>query len=256
MRGEQGTDKRISESAFAGDTGAADPGLAAALRAHAVHAGRLPEVLAALHTARVLAPVVAVLGETATAESGLTVDKRADIALPLLVAGDGARGVPVFSDLEAMARWDPAARPVPVEAARAAAVVLAEQAEGLLLDIAGPHPATLGLAEVRGLLAGRGRVPAYADETLRVLLHQALAGIPEVVGGWLGPWPGADGRLTVRLAPGVAPEEVAPRLVAALPGQVRSLGVRGLDVAVLADVESAPVTDGLTRPVLTRPADP
>lgn len=238
MQAEPG--RRIPDPGFAGDTGAPDPALAAALAAAGSDDGRLPEVLAALHGARVLAPVVAVLAESAVTGSGLVVDKRADIAVPLLVSADGARAVPVFTGLEALARWDPAARPVPVTGPRAAEVALAEAAEALLVDLAGPHPATLGAAELHALATGRGLVPAYADEALRVAVHRVLAGVPEVAAGWLSPWPGSDARLTVALADGAVPAAVAPRLVAALPEPLRSGGVRGVDLAVLGPGEPPP----------------
>lgn len=241
--------RRIPDPGFAGDTGAPDPALTAALAATAADAGRLPEVLAALHGCRLLAPVVAAPAESAVADSGLVVDKRADIAVPLLVSADGARAVPVFTGLDTLARWDPAARPVPVTGPRAAEVALAEAAEALVVDVAGPHPVTVGAPELRALAAGRGRVPAYADEQLRVAVHRALAGVPEVLAGWLTPWPGSDARLTVSLADGAVPAAVAPRLVSALPAPLRSGGVRGVDLAVLGPGDSPPAG----RRVFTRP---
>lgn len=230
---------RIPDPGFAGDTGEADPVLATAIRAYAGDPGRLPEVLAALHGARVLAPVVAVLGDAGTNPDGLRVDKSADIALPLLLdgesdrdgAGDAARAVPVFSGLAGLARWDPAARPVPVEARRAAAVVLAERADALVLDVAGPLPVTLGLPEVRALLDGRGAVPAYADEELAGLLAQVLAAEPEVLGSSLVPSAGVDARLVVRVTPDADVEALGRRLAARLAA-LRDHAVRGLDVAL------------------------
>lgn len=249
MHGEQR--RRIPDPGFAGDTGAADPALVAALRAHAEDPGRLPDVLAALHGARVLAPVVAVLGAEGTGATGLRVDKSADVALPLLVGPDGARAVLVFSDLEALARWDPSARPVPVPGARTAEVARAESAVALLLDPAGPHPATLGERELQALAEGRGAVPAYLDEHLRVALHQALAPVETVAAAWLGPWPGSDARLTVVLVPGVEPASAAPAVVAAVRGPlvVAGGGVRGVDLAVLPAGEGPPAG---ARPVLRR----
>jgi hypothetical protein len=223
--------KRIPDPGFAGDEGGADPALADAQRAHAADPARLPEVLAALHRARVLAPVVAVLGETGTNDAGLTVDKTSDIALPLLVGPDGSRAVPVFSSLETLARWDPAARPVPVEGARAAAVAIAEQAEALVLDVAGPMPVTLESAEVQALAEGRAPVPAYADEELARQVASAIGDEPAVTRGWIGPGAGVDALVTVAVDPAAAPEEVGSRLA----GRLRTLarrGVRGLDLAL------------------------
>lgn len=228
-----------------------DPLLAEAQRAHAADTARLPEVLAALHRARVLAPVVAVLGETGTTATGLTVDKTSDIALPLLADADGSRAVPIFSSLETLARWDPAARPVPVEGPRAAAVAVAEGAEGLVLDVAGPLPVTLGAAEVRALAEGRAAVPAYDDEVLARQVAAALAGEPAVTAAWLGPGAGVDAVITVAVDRTAAPEEVGGRLAERLHALARR-GVRGLDLAL--QPAGAPEPRG--RLAYTRPLVP
>ena len=60
----RGAGQRLLAAAGApDDTGAADPALAAALTAYAADPAREPEVLDALAEARLLVPVVAVLGE-------------------------------------------------------------------------------------------------------------------------------------------------------------------------------------------------
>ncbi|MGH8892051.1 MAG: SseB family protein [Actinomycetes bacterium] len=231
--------KHLQASAFAGDDGSADPALVSALRAHAADDGRLPEVLAALHRSRVLAPVVAVLGESATTAAGLVIDKTADIALPLLDDGAGHRAVPLFSGLDALSRWDPSARPVPVEGPRAAAVALAEAAEAVVLDIAGPCPATLGHREVRALAEGRGTVPAYDDKALAHVLARVLAVEPQVLEAWIAPAAGVDARLTVAVAVGTDTAELG----AWLADRLRALAdhaVRGVDLALTTDKGSPP----------------
>lgn len=241
--------KRIPNPGFAGDQGAADPALAEALRAYAREPGRLPEVLAALHTARVLAPVVAVLGETGATEAGLTVDKSADIALPLLQDGDGARAVPVFSSVQSLAAWDPQARPVPVLGPRAAAVALAEGARGLLVDPAGPHRVSLGAAEVHALAEGRGAVPVYADEAAVLALHRALAELPavaDVAAAWCEPWPGSDARVTV-----VADPRQSALVAAAVRAALAGAMVRGIELGLAAPGQAGPVPPGVRR-VYTR----
>lgn len=215
------------------DVGSADPGLAAALRAHDTEPGRLPEVLAAMRQARVLAPVVARLQESEESAAGLPVEKSSDIVLPLLLDPEGHKAVLVFSSLESLHRWDRSARPVPVTGPRAAEVALAEGAQGLVLDLAGPAPATLGLPEVRALAEGRGSVPAYDDENLSREVSGVLAAEPDVVGAWIGPGPGVDAVLTVVLDPRAEGHLDAARLVEALRGlALRPDAVRGLDLVV------------------------
>jgi hypothetical protein len=121
-----------------GDAGDADPALAAALAAYAEDPTREPEVLAALPEARLLVPVVAELGESETGPDGLVRDKSADMATVLMRGADGRLALLAFTGLEAMHRWDPDARPVPVPAPTAALAAMQDGAEALLLDVAGP----------------------------------------------------------------------------------------------------------------------
>ncbi|MEO7979993.1 MAG: SseB family protein, partial [Sporichthyaceae bacterium] len=110
--------RTIPHPGFAGDDGRADPALTAALARDHDDPAFLPELLAALHGARVLAPVVALLGETEGTADGLVQDKTADIAVPVLLDDVGDRALPVFTDVAALAAWDPRARPVPVDGPR------------------------------------------------------------------------------------------------------------------------------------------
>ena len=225
--------RSIPDPGYAGDDGSADAELVAAVAAHAADPARLPAVLAALHRARVLAPVVALLGETGTTAGGLVHDKTADIAVPVLVDPEGARALPVFTDLAALARWDAAARPVPVAGPRAAQVALAEGAEALVLDLAGPLTVTLPLPELRALAEARAASPVWDDPEVAAAVAEVLEGVPAARSAHLAPCAGRDGRLTVVVDPDADRASLAARIgaaVTALP--VLRGGVRGLDVAV------------------------
>ena len=211
--------------------------------------GRQPEVLAALHGARVFAAVAAVADETATTDAGLTVDKTAEIALVVLQDPGGRRALPVFSSLAALRAWDPGARPVPVEGPRAAGVALAEGAADLLLDPAGPRPVTLGGREIRALLRPAPTVPAYDDAALRETLRAVAGHLRDVRDVRLDPWPGADARLTLLLDTAGDPVAAAREMSARLAPLAAGL-VRGLDLAVAVDhgfSRPAGVPGSLTR---------
>jgi hypothetical protein len=124
------------------DHGEPDPALAAALASYAADPAREPEVLAALPQARLLVPVVATLadvGQSAeTGQDGLVHDKSAEMATVLMRGADGRLALLAFTGLEALHRWDPEARPVPVPARTAALAALRDGAEALLVDVAGP----------------------------------------------------------------------------------------------------------------------
>ncbi|MDG4866289.1 SseB family protein, partial [Streptomyces sp. T-3] len=126
--------KNIPDSGFSDDDGSADPRLSAALTAWAGQ--RSPEteaeILAALPGARLLVPVVAVLGEVEVDENGLRREKTSDMAVPTLKAGDRT-ALPAFTSTAALALWDPAARPVAVPLQQALRAAGHEKADTIVL---------------------------------------------------------------------------------------------------------------------------
>lgn len=152
--------RRLLGSGFPGDTGAPDPALATALQEYAAardaEARRAAylDCLGVLSAARLLVPVVAVLGEAETGEDGLVRDKSSDMAAVLLTGRDGRTALLSFTGTEAMAAWDPQARPVPVEARLAAQSARQEGAAALLLDVAGPVRLVVEGVDLEGLASG------------------------------------------------------------------------------------------------------
>lgn len=130
--------KRLQGSAYVDDDGSADPALATALQEYDADRASYPAVLAALAGARVLVPVVALLGEVEVGEDGLARDKSSDMAAVLMTGADGRQALLAFSSTDTLTRWDSEARPVPVSARLAAATAVQEGAHALVVDIAGP----------------------------------------------------------------------------------------------------------------------
>ena len=130
--------RRIPDPGFAGDEGADDAALRSALAAYAVDPRRQDAVLLALPGARLLVPVIAVLGESEVDELGLTHDKTSDMATALLTGRDGRQALLAFTGLDSLAAWRDDARPVPVTAALAARSAIQEGAAALVIDVAGP----------------------------------------------------------------------------------------------------------------------
>jgi hypothetical protein len=92
------------------------------------------EVGLALLNARLLVPVVA-----------LEAAGEADMAVPELVNDAGKRALPVFSSYDALRAWREDARPVPMSGARVMTAARAEGYDGVVLDVAGPHPHTFAI---------------------------------------------------------------------------------------------------------------
>jgi hypothetical protein len=164
---------------FDGDTGGTDPALGRALAERAAGRADDADVVAVLAGARLLVPVVAVLGEGAQAVHG-TADKQADMALVTLTASDGRRALPVFSSLTALADWDPRARPVPVECRRAAVSAVAEGCDVMVLDPAGPVTFVVGRPAMWAIGQGRPWLPADRDPEVRAVLDRVAAEVDAV----------------------------------------------------------------------------
>ncbi len=142
---------------FPGDTGEAEPTLATALAAYDAAPGDPDTYLAcldALRTARLLVPVVALLGEVEIDEHGLAHDKTSDMAAVLLTGADGRTALLSFTGTAAMTAWDPQARPVPVTAPYAAQAAVQEGAAALLVDVAGPARLVVQGGDLEALGAG------------------------------------------------------------------------------------------------------
>ena len=154
--------RTIPDPGFAGDDGAPDPELVAALAAYAEDPAEHLAVFVALQRSRVLVPVVAVLGEVEVDASGLAPDTPRDLpvssdvemATALLTGRDGRQALLAFTGLATLAAWRADARPVPVAAPVAALSAVQEGAAALLVDVAGPTPYAVEGALLEGLARG------------------------------------------------------------------------------------------------------
>ncbi|MFJ6570386.1 SseB family protein [Streptomyces sp. NPDC091292] len=225
--------KNIPDPGFSDDDGSADPRLTAALAAWAQDRTAHGPVLAALKGARLLVPVVSVLGEVEQDENGLRREKTSDMAVPTLKAGDRT-ALPAFTSTGTLARWDPEARPVAVPLHQALQAAAHEKADTVVLDLAGPvayeitGPALLALAE------GRTSGDPLADPAVTGAVRAAVAAEPAVLRAHLGPGT-ADGTLALVLDPTAAPADTVRRIAGALAADdtLRARLVRGLDLALL-----------------------
>jgi hypothetical protein len=236
--------KNIPDPGFSGDDGRADPALADALAAWRQDPAQEGALLEALRGARLLVPVVAVLGEAETGADGLRRDKSSDMAVPTLDAPGGRRALPAFTSTDSLARWQPGARPVAVPLRQALLAAAHEGADTVVLDLAGPVTYELTGAALRTLAVGdAGRTPPLEHPGVAAALRRVLAADEAVAGAHLVPASGeTDGTLALALAPDAEPAAAARRVAAALAADeaLRAALVRGLDLAVLPPGSSLP----------------
>ncbi|MGW1378963.1 SseB family protein [Streptomyces sp. NPDC002446] len=228
-------EKSIPNPGFSDDDGSADPALAAALSAYDEDRSAEPQLLAALAGARVLVPVVAILGEVETGPDGLRREKTSDMAVPTLQAPDGRRALPAFTSMDTLQRWRPDARPVAVPLQQALLAASHEQADTLVIDLAGPVTYQLTGPALRALAEGRTTADPLADPAVTDALRALLAAEPAVLVARLAPSGETDATLALGLAAEAPAAEVAQRLAQALATDevLRARLVRGLDLALL-----------------------
>jgi SseB protein N-terminal domain len=240
-----------------GDRGEADPRVTAALAAYQAGQGSEQAALGALAAARLLVPVIAVLGseqqEPVNAKQG---DKDSEMVLPTLIGRDGRSAVLAFTGLDALARWRPDARPVPAEADRVWRAAVADGC-AVVIDVAGPVPLAVEGARLTALAAGQPVPPPHEDPDVRAEVRAAVAAEPAIAGFSLAPGhdglaPGHDGlapghdslapdhhgaadlAITLHLAPG-AKTDPGPAVNRAATGIATRLGARlrrGIEVIV------------------------
>jgi hypothetical protein len=220
---------------FRGDRGGADPRVTAALAAYQAGQGSEQAALGALAAARLLVPVIAVLGtERSEPVKQSENQKDSEMVLPTLIGRDGRPAVLAFTGLDALARWRPDARPVPAEADRVWRAAVADGC-AVVIDVAGPVPLAVEGARLTALAAGQPTPPPHEDPDVRAEVQAAVAAEPAIAEFSLAPSPGAaDLAITLHLAPG-AKTDPGPAVNRAAAGIATRLGARlrcGIEVIV------------------------
>ena len=233
---------------FGADDGSADPTVAAALAAFASGAGTEHAALTSLASARLLVPVVAAPAQDPgdrpaagqhghggdRAEAGDRAEEVVQMSIPTLVGHDGRSAVPAFTCLDALVRWRPGARPVPVQAASVWQSAAADSC-AVVLDVAGPVPLAIDGARLAALAGGQAVPLPHADPDVLAELTAAVGGQPAIDRARLADGDGdADVVIELTFSPGHAgsADELA-RLVGAtvlarLGGRLR----RGVKVVI------------------------
>ena len=131
--------RSLLDTGFGDDDGTASAAVTTALAAYDARPDALHrETLAVLQDARLLVPVVAVLGEVEVGEDGLARDKTSDMATVLMRGPGGRTALLAFTSMTSLQAWRADARPVPVAVPAAAEAARHDGADTLLVDVAGP----------------------------------------------------------------------------------------------------------------------
>ncbi len=230
------------DPSFRDDDGSASPSVSTAMARFAAARGTEHAVLSALAGSRLLVPVVAVLSAngdgteqaaTVAAPAGTAQlravgqgEKASEMAMPMLIGLDGRRAIPAFTGLESLKRWQPDARPVPVNAAAVWQTACADDA-AVVVDVAGPVPFAVEGARLAALAAGNEPPLPFADPDVRENVSAVLSGQLDVASFELEPG-GEDHDLGVvlTLAAGAADADLARLGGEVMAGVMERLGGR------------------------------
>lgn len=174
------------DTAFAGDDGAADPTLLAAIAA-LPDGGTQGAVLDAVRSARLLVPLVARAGDVGETPDGRAVDKTQELSIVTVAGPDGRSVMPAFTSVEAMRAWDTAARPIPIEARRVAMAAASEGTELVVLDPTSPTEYVLRRPAVWALGQDVPWTPCFEDPRVADAFAASVASEPDVVRVELAP---------------------------------------------------------------------
>jgi hypothetical protein len=225
------------DARYRDDHGGADPAVAAALEAYAAGTGGEHAVLVALTGSRLLVPVVAVLSDELSGPADdqnrpgslAGGEKVSEVAMPSIIGNDGRPALPAFTSVDAVRRWQPAARPVPVPALGVWQSAV-QESWAVVIDIAGPVPLAIEGARLAAMAAGAQPPAMHEDPDV---WHQVAAAAAEVAPGIrVRLSPARDGTdFTIELAPPAgatrpvpqhAASQIAEAATARLAGRVRA----------------------------------
>jgi hypothetical protein len=209
--------RSFGDAPASADDGSAPPKLIEAIRRFRSHELGEADVVDEVRASRLLVPLVAQLGESATSAAGHLVDKSQELSIVTVTGPDSRAVLPVFSSVAAMTRWNPAARPIPAEGARIALAAAGEGTDLVVIDATSDTEFAIRRPALWAMAQSRPWTPSYLDE--------------EVLAEFLVAADGEDAIVAIQLAPGDPDARLAaPELLVQL-----SLD-DGLDDASLADL--------------------
>jgi hypothetical protein len=207
--------RSFDSNPFSNDDGSANPALIEALAEFRANPTDPRRVFHAFSASRLLIPLLADLGESGEGAHGQTVDKSADLSIVTVQTPDGQTGLPVFSSVDSMARWNKTARPVPSDAVRVALAAASEGNTRIVLDPGSETEFVLRRPAIKAIAMQQEWVPPFLDEAVGQAFAAPLdSSEPSVLAIYLesgdpqSRLDGAELQISLKLIPGLNQDEV------------------------------------------------
>lgn len=166
--------RAFNENPFADDDGSARPELVNAIREFH-ETGDASKVFSEFSKSRLLIPLLADLGESEEGAHGQTIDKSADLSIVNVETPDGQIGLPVFSSVETMQRWNSTARPVPSDAIRVALAAASEGNTRIILDPGSETEFAFRRAAIAAMAQQQSWIPPHLSTSVIAEFEKAVA---------------------------------------------------------------------------------
>ncbi len=173
--------RAFHENPYAGDDGTTPAIVAEALAELRQSGGSIRGVIAALHGARLLIPLVAHAGEEFDPEAPIMEDKVQELAVVTVAGPDDRPVIPVFTSAAAMKSWNSDARPIPMDAQRVALAAASEGVDRIVLNATTDDELIIRRPALWALAQGQDWVPAWEDADLQRTLDKLVSTIRGVV---------------------------------------------------------------------------
>jgi SseB protein N-terminal domain len=152
------------------------------------------EVVDEVRVSRLLIPLVAHAGDLGTAPNGQLVDKTQELSIITVAGPDGRSVLPAFTSVDAMARWNPAARPIPADGIRVALAAASEGTDLVVVDATSDTEFAIRRPALWAIAQDKPWQPSYLDEEVLAEFMAAASGEEAIVAVQLAPGD-ADARL-------------------------------------------------------------
>jgi hypothetical protein len=152
------------------------------------------EVVDEVRVSRLLIPLVAHAGDLGTTPNGQLVDKTQELSIITVAGPDGRSVLPAFTSVDAMARWNPAARPIPADGIRVALAAASEGTDLVVVDATSDTEFAIRRPALWAIAQDKPWQPSYLDEEVLAEFMAAASGEEAIVAVQLAPGD-ADARL-------------------------------------------------------------
>jgi hypothetical protein len=179
--------RSFHENPDAADDGSAPERVVEAIRRFRAHEVGVSEVVAALHDARLLLPLLATRGDEGVGPHGQRVDKTQELSIVTAAGPDGRPVLPAFTSTGAMREWNASARPIPIVVPRIAMAVASEGTPLIVVDPGSLTQFALRRPSFRALATGEPWVPCFEDPQVLDAILESSSGEPALVALQLAP---------------------------------------------------------------------